>query len=294
MEVPAKGKHATERLEVCTVCQFVWFDFSEYEALPGIPKKPAMENMLPPEAREKLALLEIDAIREKAMDSDWGENSPDAWWQWIPSLLGMPVECDAATTRSLPWATWGLAALITAVSVISFFDLQSAIKSLGLVPAYLWRYGGLTFLTSSFLHGGVFHLLGNMYFFLVFGDNVEDWLGKWRFILLFVCSVLAGNIAHILGNPDSIIPCIGASGGISGIMAYYALKFPKAKIGFMMRAYFMVRWIRMSACWMFLIWMVMQFFGIWAQLSGFSNVSALAHLGGAATGFVFWFLTRRG
>lgn len=291
-EVPSGGEQKPAFLDVCTICQFVWFDRNEYTALPGRPEPVDPKTMLPPAAREKLALIEIDAIRQQAEDSNWGGNAPDTWWQWIPALLGMPVEHDAGSIRALPWATWGLAALITAASLLAFFDLPTAIARFGLIPAQSGRDGGLTFLTSFFLHGGLFHLLGNMYFFLVFGDNVEDWLGKRRFFLLILCAALAGDIFHILGDPCSTIPCIGASGGISGVVAFYALKFPRAKLGLLIHFYFVFRWLRLPASLLFLAWLGLQFLGAMTQISGFGNVSSLAHLGGAAVGLAFSFASR--
>jgi len=124
------------------------------------------------------------------------------------------------------------------------------------------RHGGLTFLTSFLLHSGVFHLLGNVYFLLVFGNNVEDWLGKWRFLLLLLCATLIGDVVHVFGNADSTTPCIGASGGISGVVAFYALKFPRVRLGFLMRLYLWFRWISVPAYAMFFIWMPMQFLGV--------------------------------
>lgn len=127
---------------------------------------------------------------------------------------------------------------------------------------------------------------------MLFGDNVEDALGKWQFFLLIVCASLSGDLIHILSDPSSTIPCIGASGGISGVMAFYALKFPKVKLGFLLRIYFIFRWIRVPSVVIFLLWIVLQFIGVAAQLRGFSNVSALAHLGGAGVGLVFWLLSQ--
>jgi membrane associated rhomboid family serine protease len=132
-----------------------------------------------------------------------------------------------------------------------------------------------------------------MYFFLIFGDNVEDVLGKWRFLALLLAADLAGNLLHILGAASSTIPCVGASGGISGIIAYYALKFPHARLGFLFRFYLLFKWVHMPAYAMFILWVGLQFVGTFMQLSGFSNVSALAHLGGAVMGLVFWVLTRK-
>ena len=292
-EVPASGREKTEYLDVCTVCQFVWFDLSEYDALPVIQKELTPKEKLPTEAREKLALVQIDAIREEARGSDWGYNSPDEWWQWVPGLLGMPIEQDYNQTSQTPLITWSLALLITIISTIAFFNLEGVVQGFGLIPANFLRYAGLTLLSSFFLHGGIFHLIGNMYFLLVFGDNVESWLGKWRYILLLLCATLAGDIIHIIGDPSSTMPCIGASGGISGIITFYALTFPRVRLGFLVHFYLYFRWIQMPAYALFIIWILLQLFGVWTQLTGISNVSSLAHLGGVGVGIIFWLIFKK-
>ena len=291
-EVPTGIKQNNKHLDVCTVCHFIWFDPSEYESLPLLPRKPTYEETLPQEAREELALIELNAIREKALGEDFSQEPPDDWWQWVAGFFGMPVEHDAGLFRQKPWITWSLTLIVTAVSVMAFTDLENVIDRFGLIPDQLRRYAGLTLLTSFFLHAGVFHLVCNMYFFMVFGDNVEEWLGKGRFLLLILLATIMGDLMHIFGDPASSMPCVGASGGISGVIAFYALKFPNARLGFMIRFGYVFKWIRLPAFWMFLFWLVLQLYGTWAQLSGFSNVSALAHLGGAAVGCAFWLLLK--
>ena len=98
---------------------------------------------------------------------------------------------------------------------------------------------------------------------------------------------------HVVGNAESAIPCIGASGGISGVLAYYALAYPHAKLGLMLRVGLLFKWIRFSARVMFLLWLLLQAFGVGMQYAGFSHVSAIAHLGGAAVGVLFWAMERR-
>jgi membrane associated rhomboid family serine protease len=145
---------------------------------------------------------------------------------------------------------------------------------------------------SFFLHGGIFHLLSNLCFLLVFGDKVEDDLGSGRFLLLLTMATVVGDIVHIAADPDSTLPCIGASGGISGVIAYYALKFPRARLGFLFWIFHVFRWVRAPAVVLFVVWIGIQLLGTSNQLAGISNVSYLAHLGGAAVGFVFWLVFR--
>lgn len=290
-EVPAGGEGRTENIDVCTVCQFIWFDPTEYETLPLIPQGTSGPT-LPLAARQKLAVLELERIEEQARGSEWGEGQPEEWWQWIPGLLGMPIEHGAQSMNRLPLITWSLILVVSLLSLAALFDFESVIYGLGLVPGQLGRYGGLTLLTSFFLHGGLLHLVGNMYFLFVFGDNVEEWLGRRRFLLLVVCATLAGGLLHVLAESGSMVPCVGASGGISGVIAYYALTFPRARLGIMFRYSVYFRWFRIPAYGMFLLWMYFQSVGVWLQLSGFSNVSSVAHLGGASVGFGFWLFTR--
>ena len=261
--------------------------------MPAIPPEPTDEEKIPLKARELLATHKIEQIRQEYETEHTADQSPDEWWQWIPAVLGMPVEHGVPQSRSRPWATLTLALAVTLISsAVAIFDAPAAIQAFGLIPSMLWRYGGATLLTSFFLHVGAMHLLGNMYFFLIFGDNVEEWLGTWKFILLLLCATLAGGFLHALGDPRSMTPCVGASGGISGIIAFYALKFPRAKLGLLFHYFVHFRWIRVPAFALFILWLVMQGFGARSQLSGVSNVSSLAHLGGAAVGFLFWLITR--
>jgi len=268
----------------------VWFDPKEFEGLPREPVQPRADEELSPRAREALALQKVEQMR-KAAEAREGAAPPDEGWKWLPALLGMPVECEVNAVSRLPLVTWGLAALICGVSVWAFSDLARVVKEFGLVPAQAWRHGGLTFLTSFVLHGGLLHLLSNVYFLLIFGDNVEEALGRRRYLALIALAAVVGDLLHVAMDPHSQVPCIGASGGISGIIVFYALKFPHARLGFLFRIYWAFRWVRISARTALILWLLLQSLGAWQQLAGFTNVSALAHLGGAAVGFAFWLIS---
>ena len=140
------------------------------------------------------------------------------------------------------------------------------------MPAQLWRHDGATFVTSFFLHGGLLHLIGNVYFLLIFGDNVEDDLGRWGCVAMLAVAAFVGDLWHILGNLHSTIPCIGASGGISGIITYYALRFPRARLGFLFRIWFYFRWIHIPAYVALLFWFLLQFLYVFEQQVGVGNV----------------------
>lgn len=283
------------KLGVCTRCEFTWFDTAEYESIqpPRKPKDPCevSEKDLPQAAREALALYKVQQIAERARAED---PTPDANWKTVPAILGLPVEMDSNPLTRIPWATFSLAAIIAAVSICAFFDLESAIEQFGLIPDKAWRYGGLTFLTSFFLHAGIFHLVSNLYFLIIFGIQVENYLGRKRWLLLVLLASITGNFLHVLGDPRGAIPCIGASGGISGLITFYALKFPHARLGILFRYYYVYfKWIQFPAWAAFILWILLQFWGAYKQIAGFSNVSALAHLGGTAMGVLLWAFWRK-
>lgn len=278
-------------VDVCELCQFVWTDAGELEQMPTAqaPPKP-QEPDLPPKAKEALAMAKVEALRQRTgyyVDNDM----PDNLLQIALLMLGLPVEEENFLQR-MPWMTWLVAFTITAISLIAFVDLERAVDRLALVPAEWWRYGGVTLLTSFFVHASLFHLFSNLYFLVVFGDNVEDFVGHVRFVLLLVVSTLAGDVLHIAFEPRSEVPCIGASGGISGLVLFYALAFPYHRIYFAYRWWWYIGAFSVPAWLMAMLWLILQVLGVFAQLYGASNVSALAHVGGAIAGFVCWLLWR--
>lgn len=291
-EIPVVGRpKRVVHVDVCRACQFVWFDADELESLPqAIPPKPksAVKEPQSLAAREQAALARLRVEDYRRRGTDLGGEPPDESWKMLPALLGMPVEHEVNPVRCWPWATWAMAASLVLVFLFTVFDLRPAIEQWGLIPAQAMRHGGLTFITSFFLHGGVMHLVGNVYFLVVFGDNVEDRVGTMRYLLLVVLAALIGDLAHIATDPQSPIPAVGASGGISGIIAFYALRFPRARIGLLFRYWYVFRWMYMPAYVAFFLWGLLQILLAYQQLAGVGSVAAFAHLGGAAAGVVAW------
>jgi membrane associated rhomboid family serine protease len=110
---------------------------------------------------------------------------------------------------------------------------------------------------------------------------------------LLAASSVVGTIAHALFDPRSGTPCIGASGGISGVIAFYAAQYPHARLGIIFRYLFMIRWLRLPAWAALLAWLLMQCLLAYMQVLGVGRVSAMAHLGGAAAGFAAWAIWRQ-
>lgn len=276
-------------VDICPSCYLAWFDRHEFESLPQKPPPAEPAQDLSPQAREAVALATIRQIERKEEQTDDG---PPELWHWLLGLFGLPVEIEGPKLRTLPWLTWSLVACCVLVYFYSLQDLPGFVEQLGFIPDDPMRRGGITILASFFLHGGFWHLLSNMYFLLVFGDNVEDHVGRWFYAVLIILSHVMGDVFHSWGDPRSSIPCIGASAGISGVIVFYGLQFPQAKLGFLLRWWLFFKWIRFPAVYGLLAWVVLQTLTAFLQVSGAGTVSALAHLGGATVGLIAWAIWR--
>jgi membrane associated rhomboid family serine protease/Zn-finger nucleic acid-binding protein len=291
-DVTWREEAADLTLDLCRRCEFVWFGPGKFDAIAPAPPKPrALGDIdvrsLPMEAREALAMAKVQQIAKDAQDLG---DSPEEGWKAVPAVLGFPVELDPDYLSRAPVATYLLSALIFMVSLWAFLLQRSSHEDvaamLGLVPADPWRLHGFTFVSSFFLHGSWFHLIGNLYFLIVFGRHVEAYLGAWRWLLVVACAAVMGDVVDILCTSSSTLPLIGASGGISGLLAFYALKFPHARLSF----FFVLRWVTIPAWAALLCWLGLQFLGAYEQLHQVGNVASLAHLGGVIAGVAFWHL----
>ena len=177
--------------------------------------------------------------------------------------------------------------------------LYTSICSLGTIPAEITgqsgelgpcRLGGWTrwtLLSSMFLHGGWMHLIGNLWFLWIFGNNVEDSMGHGRFVVFYLLTGLLAVGAHIAVDPASTIPLVGASGAISGIMGAYLVLYPRARIDTVFWFIFFVRVVPLPAWVMLGYWMVLQLTGtLAASAGGGGGVAYGAHVGGFVAGLV--------
>ncbi|MDA8125551.1 MAG: rhomboid family intramembrane serine protease [Deltaproteobacteria bacterium] len=145
----------------------------------------------------------------------------------------------------------------------------------------------LSIVTSMFMHGGWFHIIGNMWFLSLFGDNVEDVMGKVRFALFYLLCGIAAAALQILTEPGSVLPMVGASGAISGVMGAYAVLFPKAPVHVLVFFGFFFTRIVVPAFLMLGYWFLIQLLGgIPALASAGGGVAFWAHVGGFLAGVV--------
>jgi membrane associated rhomboid family serine protease len=143
-----------------------------------------------------------------------------------------------------------------------------------------------TAFTSMFMHGSWFHLLGNLWFLWVFGNNVEDAMGHGRFAAFYLLTGLAAGAAQALPNVGSLIPMVGASGAISGVMGAYLVLYPRVRVHTLVFLGFYLRTIALPAWVMLVYWVALQALGSVPALVGAEGggVAFLAHLGGFAAG----------
>jgi len=175
---------------------------------------------------------------------------------------------------------------------IVFSDGTSVVIDEAPGPNPIW----LTLFTSIFMHGGWLHIGGNMLFLFIFGDNIEKAYGHVKYLVFYlVCGIIA-SLAHVLSQPDSIIPSLGASGAISGVLAAYLVLFPTNKIKVLLAlGFILLRPIMVPAVVMIGIWALLQFInglGAIAVTDQTSGVAYWAHIGGFLAGLVITILAR--
>ena len=159
-----------------------------------------------------------------------------------------------------------------------------------LVPARVSDGGGyLGILTSMFLHGGWLHLAGNMLFLWIFGDNIEDEMGHIPYLLFYLGCGVAAGFGQVITEPDSVVPMVGASGAIAGVMGGYLLLYPKAKVDILIIFIVFFRIFPIPAWIMLAVWFAMQFFGGLTAEAGTGGVAYWAHAGGFIAGLVMTF-----
>ncbi|MEN3186527.1 MAG: rhomboid family intramembrane serine protease [Atribacterota bacterium] len=205
---------------------------------------------------------------------------------------------DELPTRRFPVVT----VLIIGLNILIFFwqvlfggSSDQFFFQIGLVPAFLWGrarplLGVLnpltTLFTSQFVHGNLFHLLFNMLYLWIFGNNVEDILGHFQFLFFYLACGLTAGLVHALIFPNSLLPVVGASGAIAGVMGGYLVFFPYARVVVMVFWGFFVQFVRVPALVLLGFWILLQIvYGLFSlAFPNYGGVAWFAHLGGFALG----------
>jgi membrane associated rhomboid family serine protease len=220
---------------------------------------------------------------------------------------------DDIPSRHLPWMTFAVIAVNLGVFLFQLRLGDSQVVELfyrfGIVPARyshpetgfwlqfpLERY--VPFVTSMFLHGGWLHLIGNMWSLWIFGDNVEDRMGRFRFLAFYLLCGLAAGGVHWVSDPQSTIPTVGASGAIAGVMGAYFLLFPRARIITVIPVFFYPLLLEIPAYFFLAYWFAVQVLSGTLALAGPGQVGGVAwwaHGGGFLAGALLslFFVRRR-
>jgi membrane associated rhomboid family serine protease/Zn-finger nucleic acid-binding protein len=252
-------------VDVCRHCHGMWLDQGEGKLLHTLVKA-------------------AQAHREKASAGFGAAGYLFQLVTHVPLEVWNPVKRRPDVVRAL-------VVLLTACFLLELLgssSLEEAPASWMLVPSeVLLGHNAWTLLTHGFLHAGWLHLIGNLYFLWIFGDNVEDRLGKRDFLILYGAALVAGGVAHLLANMQSATPMLGASGAVAGVMGAYLLLFPRVQLWVMILVFRM----RVRVTWYFGLWLAFQ---LLMQLTGAERVAWMAHLGGFAAGaLTAWWLAAR-
>lgn len=145
-----------------------------------------------------------------------------------------------------------------------------------------------TLFTAMFLHGGFFHIFSNLLYLWIFGDNVEYLMGSFRFLIFYLLTGMVASVAHIIMAPSSMVPMIGASGAISGVLGAYLLKFPRAKVLVLIFLFIFIQTVSIPAIIVLGFWFIMQLAYALGELGmeGSGGVAWWAHIGGFIAGLV--------
>jgi membrane associated rhomboid family serine protease len=206
-----------------------------------------------------------------------------------------------------PTQIWPLVtvSIIVTATLVFFYEIslgpktgQLFVYQYGAIPAALFGYESLpreavaipasfTLITSMFLHGGFMHLIGNMLYLWIFGNNIEDAMGHGRFIAFYLVCGVAAAMTHALMDPSSVVPMIGASGAISGVLGAYLLLYPRAHVLVLIPLGLFTRLVYIPAGFVLGFWFVLQLISGTASIGGGGGgVAWFAHIGGFVAGML--------
>ena len=209
-------------------------------------------------------------------------------------MIPLKDENSTLSTPILSYAIIGICVIVFLIQISSAgFDNGNLFYSYGVVPASLLGTEALpndlnkidpylTLITSMFMHGGFMHLIGNMLYMWIFADNIEDDLGKIKFILFYLSSGIVAALTQVYLNINSTVPMVGASGAISGVLGAYIIRYPKQRVLVLIPLGFFSQFVRIPAVFVLGFWFILQFIS-----SGFSGGQSGVAYGAHIGGFIF-------
>ena len=208
-----------------------------------------------------------------------------------------PVSDDDSQRRTFPAVTLSLIGLNVLFFLAELGGGEGLITEWAFIPARFSEHPAanlVTVFSAMFMHGGWFHLFGNMLFLWIFGDNVEDRLGHIKFLVFYLLAGIAATLAQYAVSPESGVPNVGASGAIAGVLGAYILMFPQARVNVLLGRQI----VAMPAFVVLGLWIVVQLIsgvgtiGATDESAGVGGIAYMAHIGGFAAGLLMGFFFR--
>lgn len=240
-------------LDHCQSCRGVWFDRGEWEDLSALQQ------------------WQLQRARIER-DTNWGE-----WF--LQLILRLPAEFNLRP-RTTPWVTLAIIALCVLAEIVLPVDTILALAVHG--SESLQANQLYTLLTYAFMHGGWMHLLGNVYLLYILGDNVEDVLGHFWYLMFYLSCAIVAGLTQVIMEPDPSVPMVGASGAIAGVIAAYLILFRRARLSFMI----ILKQFKPPAYVWIGIWILIQIAGAYFDKDGQLGVAWYTHIGGFVAGLV--------
>jgi membrane associated rhomboid family serine protease len=244
----------TLKLDLCRLCHLLWLDRGEEAILTPRPVAGAKEKpVLAPNdmATYAHALAELSAMSSERdfLASGRTDVAKDLeWWKSVPAWIGLPVEETTLELEQKPYQTWLIAALMTIAFLYSRAK-PGVLTEFVYIPSRPLALQLPRAIGSFFLDGNYFHFIENIYFLLIFADDVENDIHGYRFLVVIFGAHLAGVFLQTVFYPTSSVPVIGASAGIYGILGYYMMRFPRRRLAINWRISSRGSWTRFSAKW---------------------------------------------
>lgn len=267
-------------LDRCHACKGVWVDGDEVQRLAQYVK-----------GHPKLDRLAASVAAHTREAEDFNQDIVAAPAAMLYAWLGMAVPvADDTPKKTVPFVTYTFLfvnVLIMGWLYYAVYDWDEIFQTYGMVPANVVAgRGWIGLITCIFLHGGLMHLVGNMLFLWVFGDNVEDRLGHFLFLLFYLAAGIIASLFFLLLHTSSTDPAIGASGAISGVVGAYLVFFPRARLR-LLTLFPPYQPLTVAVVWYAIAWFVFQLVYVLVELHGTVGIAFSAHLGGFIAGVAF-------
>ncbi|SMF00713.1 rhomboid family intramembrane serine protease [Pseudobacteriovorax antillogorgiicola] len=272
-------------LDICLSCQGIWFDYGEIPHLERYIKQRLKRPQRYLDVKKRLQESAVQTLYKRYLNTPGDRSDPSKLEILFQILSSLPLERNLRPIKT-PVTVFALIAINIMIFALSYnTGLGEVFQSWAFIPGQSPAFPNILY--SMFLHGGFLHLLGNMYFLWIMGDNVEDLMGPANFLLIYFLAGFLGFVASEISGPAGV-PHVGASGAVAGIMAAYLLLFPKAK--FLLR-FFLVIVIPISSLFYILFWFGMNVvnFVVFKQ----AGVAWSAHIVGFIVGFIGTYIFRK-